>query len=151
MSQTTSALFVLSFISCLSEDCHFDPESTEMLNAIIVHHKDVEVYQREQGPLNQACNPASLLSLPLDLRMKLTEHLQREDIRSLARSCKLNLASCRQFAHRLLSIKFDYLLNHNESRITINHLLNIPFVDSITPHPLLMASYFGAMRRPQTS
>ena len=150
MSQTCSVFFLLYSVCCFNEHRRYDPESVEMLNVARAHYKNAEEYQ-DRAPLNQADYLTSMLSLPLDLRMKLTEFLVREDMRSLARSCKLNLDSCRQYIHTLISAKFDYLLNHNDSKITIKHLLNIPFVDTIKFNPLLMPSYFGKLRIARTS
>ena len=89
----------------------------------------------------------SILSLPFDLSISINGYLEREDMRSLARCCKLNLDSCKRYIRNLVSIKFDYLLNHNESRIKMKHLLNIPFIDSITRNPLLMPIYISSSNR----
>lgn len=46
------------------------------------------------------------------------------------RSCRFNSLSCEQFICRLISCKFDYLLNANDA-IKIDHLLRIPMINCI--------------------
>ena len=85
----------------------------------------------------------SILSLPTDVGHSIYGYLTIRDIRLLIRTCKSNLFSGKQYIKHLLCINFQYLLSHNESKITTNHLLKIPFVDSITLNALFMPSYFG--------
>ena len=135
--------FCLSVICCCTSRA---AESTVTPNAFHTYHR-----LNDERNQNQAFNLTSTLPLPLDLRTEIAEFLQRKDIHSFARSCKLNLYSCRQYIRRLLLIKFQFLLNHNHSKINIKHLLNIPLVDSITMNPLLMPFYFGIVNRSRAS
>ena len=92
-------------------------------------------------------NTAAILSLPFVLSVSINGYLKKKDIHSWMRSCKSNLDSCQHYIRNLLSIKFDYLLSHNDSKIQIEHLLNIPLVDSIVANPLFMPVYIGTASR----
>ena len=89
-----------------------------------------------------ACDTMSMRGLPFDIRSSMTQYLEREDMKSLIRSSKSNSYSCRQYINKLLSLKFAYLLHHNESKINIKHLMNIPLIDSITINSTKMPFYF---------
>ena len=86
---------------------------------------------------------ASMQSIPLDIRSSITQFLDRNDFYTLIRTCKSNLYTCRHYIRRLLSLKFAYLLHHNESKINIKHLMKIPLIDSITMNATNMPSYFA--------
>ena len=91
--------------------------------------------------------PSSYQHLPLDIIVSINGFLKRKDIHSLMRSNQKNLHFCQQYIRRVLFDKFDYLLNHNESKINIKHLLNIPFVNPIIMNASYMPFYFGRRNR----
>ena len=129
--------YLLLFVYCeAAHQEHFAAASGGIINSFHIYHRlDEEIHL----PLNKT----SILSLPLDVRMQFAEFLQKQDMHSFIRSCKSNLDSCRLYIHSLISIKFAYLLNHNRSKVSIKHLLNIPLVDSITINPIAMTFYFN--------
>ena len=93
--------------------------------------------------MNQAHNETLILSLPLDIRLIIYEHLQIKDMHSLIRSCKFYLHSCNRYIRSLLCIKFKYLLSQNKGKVKIKHLINIPFVDSIIVDSVNFPRWFG--------
>ena len=127
--------FCISFLIFInaSEEITQSPERD---NELYLYHRldDTIIDVNKQTPMQL---------LPLDIRVSVNWYLEKKDIHSWMRSCKSNLASCRQHVRNLLCSKFEFLLNHNESRIDIKHLLNIPFVDPIVMNASMMPSYFG--------
>ena len=151
MSKTKNNMSSSSFVFLLSLCSHSEHqlqvlESAQAPNVFHIYHRlNGEYRYQDQTPFNQAHNFTSLLLLPFDLRMKLTEFLQRSEKHSFLRTCKSNLNSCRLYIHRLISTKFQYLLSLRHSRINVNHLLSIPLIDTITINPMSMAIYFGLL------
>ena len=131
---------VLSFL-CLECICSYIGHDETTLSVELLSKSDRSecTDQQRNYPYN---NEMHLLKLPLDTRMSIIDYLQKKDIHSLMRSSKSHLNSCRQWIHHLLSVKFDYLLAHNCSRIKIKHLLNVPIVDQIKMNACDMARYF---------
>ena len=81
-------------------------------------------------------------SLSLDIRVSIIEYLQPCDIKKFMKSCKFNLHSCQQFIHRLLSREFHFLLS-TSTAINIEHLMQIPLVDTLKINVSRMPIYFG--------
>ena len=84
-----------------------------------------------------------LEQISVDLKMAILEFLPRNALYSLMRCNQNNLYFCNAFIRQLISIKFAHLLNHRDSEINLNHLLQIPFVEPITMNTSDMSLYFG--------
>lgn len=90
--------------------------------------------------INQA--PSSMQNLSMDVRQSIIEYLQKNDIHSFMRTNKNNLQCCKQYMFKLTSIAFNYFLTHKSTTIEIKHLMDIPFVSSITINTTAMIFYF---------
>ena len=90
----------------------------------------------------QINHATSIQNLSMDIQQSIAGYLQRKDIHSFMRTNQNNLLSCKQYIYKLISIKFNYLLRHKSNKININHLLSIPFVDSIAMDARDMPFYF---------
>ena len=94
---------------------------------------------------------SKLMSLPFDCRLSIVGYLNRKNMHSFIRSCKENSLLCKEYIHRLICSKFDYLLKHDCCTIDIQHLLNTPLVDSICMNASDMVTYFQSKKRNKSS
>ena len=143
MSLISWSLHLLLLLRCCAE--HYDQDRT--LESI--YHRLGDVQYQDQKSLNHApiANVTFIPSLPVDIWLIVYGHLHKKDMHSLIRSCKFHLHSCRRFIHSLLSVKFKSLLNQNDRKIKIKHLLNIPLVDSIVVSSVSFPFWFGGNNR----
>ena len=157
-------MFIFWLICCFSSSSCGIPASdddeatlsTSLLSEIddidddVFETDNIDQEHYDAGCLTQVRCNNYFQELPLDPRVSILQYLHKCDIHSLMRTSKNNRDSCKQYVRNLLSIKFDYLLTHNESEITLKHLLNIPFVSSIAMNASSMPFYFAKKRNDST-
>ena len=132
-------LVTIVFLILVGDTGAFDSSNARLL----ANQTNNQEHHHHDDFFDHPVNTTSILSLSMDLSLSICAHLERKGIRSLMRSCKFFLISCREFFHRVLLDKFVYLLKHNESKINIKHLLKTPLVDSIIMNASVMSLYFG--------
>ena len=139
-----------AFISCMSlntgEGTYIPREDAEGQTAALLLCEQMKHHSNESYWKN-IYNSDSILLLPLDVRVSMNGYLERGDIHSWMRTSRDNLNSCQQYVRNLISIKFDYLLNHNDSGVTLKHLLEIPFIDPISTNASNIVIYFRPSNR----
>ena len=100
-------------------------------------------YDCDIGALIKYKTGPSIQNLSLDLLESVISCLQRKDIHSFMRSNQNNLLLCQQYISKLITTKFNHLLTHKSTSISLHQLLIIPFVDTITINATDMPLYFG--------
>ena len=146
MTTTVFVLVVISFDICTRIIKGTEIGIKDSDDAILLLDERMSCYL-EMEHFENIHNTDAMQLLSSDIRVSITIYLERRDIHSFMRTSKNNLDSCKQYVHDFVTGKFRYLLNHNESKITIKHLLKIPFVDPISINSWTISFYFRPFNR----
>ena len=84
----------------------------------------------------------SINLLSMDLRVSIVKYLPTNDVYHFMRSCQFNLYASKQHIQQLLLCKFKFLLTMSDNAINIEHLLEIPFIDSTKTSMFRVSNYF---------